>query len=382
MHVATLLSLSLLTPCIVAQHLPRDTGSASGEVRCQDGNTPARGATIHLIPLALLLADPAAPSPPSLKSVETQTDFQGTFSVAHLAPGAYLLDAQLAGYTNSLDLVRTVLDRLSADQRRKLLSTFPSLTIAPGSEAHQNLLLSRGGSVDGTVSVDTGGLIGPANVVATLVASPLLGAIELAGKSTPLYTRQSPLDDLGRFHIAGLPPGQYRLSIRLTESFLTPLIHDTALLGFKTARTGTAALTVYAPSALSRTEAKVVSVRDGDHIADANITIPMRTLHTIHGTVLRQGNPVSGINILLRHPDQTLIDTHDDQTVPDAITDENGAFTFNLLPSGPYRMSAMLFKHDGNANTSARLAELPIDLGDTDLPDLILNLPISTPPIR
>ena len=373
--VACLIALVLFSTAFAQQPLP-NTGSASGEVRCQDGNTPARKAGVSLVPLASLVADPALPASatsPAFYQANTETDFQGAFFFPSLAPGTYLINADLPGYSNTLELLRTVLGQVSPAQRRKLLSTFPSLTVTPGAEAHGTLVLTRGGSIDGSVFVDTGGLVGPNFVTATLVASSLLGSLDLTDAAAA-YIRQSPLDDLGRFHIAGLPPGRYLLSIGLVESYSPLLFSHHTLHSPRRGRNGTANLTVYFPSALSRSRAEPVLLRDGEHLTGKDIPIPMSTLHSIHGTLLEGGNPRSHAAVAIRPSLRTPGDPAV-TAIPDAISDANGAFTFDLVPSGAYLISARRFVQSGPVLSSQPEIEVPVTLGDTDIPDLLVSLP-------
>ena len=198
----------------------------------------------------------------------------------------------------------------------------------------------------------------------------------------PTFFRQGQLDDLGRFRIAGLPPGQYRLSLRLTESYLAPNIVNNQLLGFTTSRAGTGALTVYAPSVLSRAKATLLSVKNGDTLAGIDLTVPLRQLHTIRGTVLRQGNPVAGVSVMLRKPSQPLsLDSGDETLIPDAITGQDGVFVFDLVPSGPFRVIATSLHHT-TPGTPNPTTEATVTLGDSAPPDLLLTLPPSTPAHR
>jgi hypothetical protein len=91
------------------------------------------------------------------------------------------------------------------------------------------------------------------------------------------------VDDRGGYRIAGLPPGTYRLSVRITEAFFnahaTPGAHVSVTLS--TPRPGTAELIVFAPDSLKESSARLVTVGDGDEITAADITVPARLLHSI-----------------------------------------------------------------------------------------------------
>lgn len=375
-HHPALLALVAVSFISTAAQQKAPTGSATGEIRCQDGNTPARGAKVFLTPLSALISDKRDSSSPTAREETTETDFAGTYSISGLAPGTYILSANLPGYTIPLDYLRTVLGRLTPDQRRRVLATFPSVLVTPASEAHQNLVLTRGGSIEGSVSVDTGGLVGDNSVRATLVSSPVFGSIEGAGELPFSYVQGAQLDDLGHFRIAGLPPGSYLLSVSLKEHFMRAEIDHGQFLGLLPSRTGTANLELYPPSATSRAKAKLVTVRADERVTGADLVVPTRLLHSIGGIVLADGVPAAHVNVMLRRPDQPLDPTRDSSyPIPDAITDEKGAFRFDLVPSGPYKLTARRFDHSEGHPAAA--TELQISLGEADIPDLLVPVPSS-----
>ena len=63
------------------------SGSVEGRVICNDGNFPARGASVELIPLARLLPNEASGSGPSQASPATSSDFAGVYILPAVEPG-------------------------------------------------------------------------------------------------------------------------------------------------------------------------------------------------------------------------------------------------------------------------------------------------------
>lgn len=329
----------LFTFCIASMKAQKDGrsgefGTVEGYVICSDGNVPARQATVRLIPLATLLPDSHSSVSGGQTEVETSTDFNGYYTFPAVASGTYIIDVRSNGYADDLDLVRLVLERFNREQKQNLLSIFPQIAVASFSSVSKNVNIHRGGIIAGRVSVDIGGVPGTTKVTATLVASSILGDLTTPeSRKAPSFSRSATTDDRGNFRIAGLPAGKYRLSVRLTEAYFELAPGNGATPTLRPRRIGTAELVVFAPQTIEQSEASLIEVRDGDEIADANIAIPMRTLHSIEGTVLRSGIPLPGVAIAIQRAG------HDMQPA-NAVSDSNGRFRFDLLPDGAYALWA------------------------------------------
>jgi hypothetical protein len=314
-----------------------DTGSVEGHLMCSDGNVPVRRATVRLIPLSSFLPTGHNAGQETSKTLESLTDFDGIYVFPTVPSGDYIVEARSPGYANDLDLVRLVIDRFSPEQKVKLLSSFPEVTVKSFGAVRKDVTIHRAGAVSGQVSVDTGGTLAQSNVEAILVSSPILGNIDSQEKSnTQTFSRQSAIDDRGEFRIAGLPPGEYRLRVRLSEAYFDALPVSTSHgteVRMRSQRIGTAALTVYAPSAIDISDAKLIEIRDGDEISNSDIAIPLGQLHSVTGTVVKGGKVVPGARVTIQrngHPVQPS----------EALSDENGSFRFDLLPAATYTLSA------------------------------------------
>jgi hypothetical protein len=345
----------------------KETGSVEGHIRCNDGNVPARRATVLLIPLGNLLRNGESTSPDQ-KPLGSTTDFDGYYIFPSVPPGIYLVDARSEGYSNDLDLIRLVLDRFTAEQKNQVLSTFPQVLVRGFASTRQDVVLRRDGAITGRVTVDTGGTIGLTNVTATLVSSPLLGGLLPEGRHTPAFSRNGATDDRGNFRIAGLPAGTYRLSVHLTESYFVASVtsqsgNDVTL---KPQRPGTAELTVFAPATIESAQAKLVDLREGDEVPDSDITIPLRTLHSIVGTVVQGGNPVSGAVISIQR--------HGQEVQPlNAISDVNGSFRFDLLPADTYLLQATYPELAGVPKGHGK-GQATVVVGDSDVVDAVVQI--------
>jgi hypothetical protein len=347
------------------------SASVEGNVLCNDGNFPARGATVSLVSLTSLLPPTDGAKGEPLDSPKGETDFNGYYLIPHVRPGVYIIDARKDGYNNDLDLVRMVLKRFSPDDQKKLLATFPQVTVAGDGTMREDLVLRRGGAISGRVTVDSGGTLKPIPVTATLVSSSLTGDTAGSGdQQEPAYARNAMTDDRGVYRIAGLPQGKYLLQIRTTESFYVVVPSGGMPVAIPT-RAGTGELTLFAPEALTKTDAKLVSIGDGDELQGVDIVLPMRKLHSIGGTVTQGGVAVSRswLNVLR---DGKKAMNYSAMTTPD------GSYRFDLLPSGAYTVEAYSPGSE-DSDVHAIRKTITVQLGDDDVLDANLDLPTQAP---
>lgn len=388
------------------------TGSVEGRVICSDGNVPARGATVELIPLSNLL--PREPSyrpsstmrrnlqqlavsaPRRVKFVwplKSRTDFNGNYALASVPAGTYVVYASEAGYSSDFPLVRKVLDQFTNEQREKLLANFPEVTLEAGGTASKNVVIYRGGAISGRVIIDTGGTPGKTVVTAAMVSSDLLGDMNDSERKKPLhFALTGTTDDRGVYRIAGLPSGTYRIQVELIEKF-----YSQHLGNFSPSRTGTAGLTVFAPDALQQRDAKLVKVEAGDELSDIDITVPMSRLHSISGTITQGGEPLARGFVSLapqgqKHDEADSNSFNDDSyqevcTVTgmvcanganDATTMPDGSYRFDLVPPGTYTIKAQLrptFTESANGHSAAASAKITIQVNDRDVLDANIDIP-------
>jgi hypothetical protein len=367
---ATIALLCFSVCCTIFVQAQQASGSVTGYITCNDGNFPARGATVELIPLGRLL--PGASANSTANSQTTTTDFSGSYEFWSVDPGTYILNAKFDGYSDDLKLVWSALDHYSADDRRKLLASFPQVTIKPASSARQDLVLRRAASISGRVSVDLGGTAGKRVVTASLMSGGLDGTLSNDSKATsPSYSHSALTDDRGYYRIAGLPPGKYRLSVTLKQSYFGVKPGGGANIVFEPQRPGVAELTVFAPDALEEVGAKPVEVKDGDEITGADITVPARLLHSIGGTLMQGGTPIGGINVSVQRRDGS-VQGYESISMPD------GSYRFDMLPPGTYTIRAkpMSSSSVGSSGPNERpvWGQVVIQLNDTDVPDANLDL--------
>ena len=342
------------------------TGSVEGHVFCSDGNVPARGADVHLIPLESLLKQSDGAKRMPLQAQNSSTDFDGDYVFPTVAAGSYVVYVAMNGYSSDFPLIRKVLGRFALDDQKKLLAEFPQVTVG-GGLAREDVVIHRGAAIMGRVSVDTGGIPEPTSVKATLVSSDLLGDVESVPGQKPIeFAVSGQIDDRGAYRIAGLPAGRYRLQVRLSESFYRVFLNDNKI-AVKPMRMGTGGVTVFAPDALTERDAKLVRVGDGDELSGVNLTVPMSRLHSIGGIVTQGGEPLAGAVLDIWSQGHKVMDS-------EAITTSDGGYRYDMLPAGTYTI--VVGRMDHAASPAHAEGRITIQVGDNDIADANIDVPI------
>jgi hypothetical protein len=139
-------------------------------------------------------------------------------------------------------------------------------------------------------------------------------------------------DDLGRFRLAGLAPGEYVVVATLQATGQMGL---GASADFKKL-SAISPLVVYAPEAFHRAEAKPVAVQGADDRRDVAVTLRLGGLHTVSGRV-ESAEDRHGIN----SGGVRLTDAKDPDFTRSASVDATGNYTLRFVPAGTYTLSIM-----------------------------------------
>lgn len=341
-------------------------GAVEGHVFCNDGNVPARGADVHLIPLDSLLKKSDDEKKVPLQAQDSSTDFGGNYVFPSVAAGTYVVYIAKNGYSSDFPLIRKVLGRFALDDQKKLLAEFPQVTVG-GGMARKDVVIHRGAAIMGRVTVDTGGIPEPTSVTATMVSSDLLGDVEgMPGQKPIEFSVSGQIDDRGAYRIAGLPAGTYRLQVRLSESYYRVFLNDSKI-AVKAMRVGTGGVTVFAPDALTERNAKLVRVGDGDELSGADITIPLSRLYSIGGIVTQGGEPLAGAILDIWSQGHKVMDS-------EATTMPDGGYRYDILPSGTYTI--VVGRMGKAASPGHAEGQITIQVGDSDIPDANIDVPL------
>ena len=257
----------------------------------------------------------------------TNAGLDGTYRIAGVKPGTYYVHAQVPGYVDPY-VQFSPEDFSSTDPAtRARIAALPVVRI--GSEADSasvTLHLQRGGAVSGRVSFDDGspapgwavwalhaGELGEAD----LVLSPGLQSTSAKEMGKPVAVT----DDRGVFRIAGLPDGQYDLRADMGALPRGLTGSDAGLAG------SGVRIAVYSGNGLIASGVKPIEVHQGEERADADLVIPMGSLHTLAGrvTAAEDAHPLNMGTVLL----STKQDSHLQAKAP---VRRDGTFEFEDLP--------------------------------------------------
>jgi hypothetical protein len=371
----TILGLALflainLPAILVAQQTPYVVGSTvTGRVFCADSNAPARFAKVllkstqgdhsgeefmkrftdNLQKIAAKNTDNSssktdAPIPADKQKAldagakgmtlaldmmnATTVGLDGGFSFSGVKPGTYYVHVLFGGYIDQYAQF-TDEDFSSTDPAvRARLAQIPTVTVSGTDSAHAEVRLERGAAISGRILYDDGSPAagwalsvvkpGSSASVADSANAAMSQALAMSGAA-----QLSKTDDLGRYRIAGLAPGNYAILASLTAP--SPGINATNIGDGGTGIN----LAVYSGSTFSRSDAKALFVAAGEENTGGDITIPSHALHNISGHVYAK----SDAHTLNVGEVKLTSKTNAALQMTAAIRDD-GSFHFEYLPSG------------------------------------------------
>lgn len=243
---------------------PSGAGGIRGRVVAADTGAPTRGALVTIATRGMLLT--------------IYTDARGRYELRDLAPGSYSLRAEPNRY--QAQFFSPNLPRSSA------VVVPPRVAVFDGqiSEA-EDLKLPRAGAIVGRIVDERGDPI--SNVQVT--------ALHPADRSGFAYYPSQASDDLGRYRIFHLPPGEYLIVAR-TLGGIGPIVQGQSL-GF---------IETYYPGTQARDEAVRVHVRAGEETAAGDLQLTPARMVSVSGLVLdSHGAPA---------PSRTTISLNDDSS--------------------------------------------------------------------
>jgi hypothetical protein len=330
----------LLGTVTLAAQTPRDrpgtpaatgTASISGRmtIATTTGVAPVRRARVVLEGGAL--GDPAS----------TDTDTDGRYRFDKLPAGSYRVTGEKAGFT---PVVR--------DPRRAFEKT-PLFDVAAGQAVTRDLQMQRGAAIEGQLLKDNGD---PAiNIVVSAVR---VGYSELG--RTPIAVKQARTNDLGRFRIHSLPPGDYLVDaapdpLEAANQIRTPGPRLPAL-----ART-------YFPGGPRLEDGRVVTVAVGQELSSIDFTMTTMTVSAIGGGVFNAaGEPHKGAFARLQRVGGAVGEVRGFSSI------ESNTFDFQTVPpgdfwlmgvarpaSGPLEFGAMRIRTEGVDQPNLRVVTQP-----------------------
>ena len=338
---ASFLIAGLLLPMIqLGPAYAQDAGPAGvveGRIICNDSGLPARGAHVSLIP-------PPGKERSRLPSFNGTSDPDGYYSFAGVPPGEYFVEVGAPGYTDDVVLVLSVWSRFSEGRQKEVLGDLPRVTVKNG-RALENVVIRRGGAINGHVRFSDGGAPIRASVRVTMVSRDLLGPADADGRFEPLEFASSRAvpDDRGAYRIAGLPKGKYVVTMQMPQ------------------------LQMFAPDAFEQSDAKEIAVDEGDELSDVDITIPTQ-LHSISGTITRGGSPIGSAALFLSRTG--------DQGNRNGEIRSDGSYRFEMLRPGTYTIQVVYPEYGSEDRTPRVEKVIKVVVGEGDVTDANVDLPV------
>ena len=353
---------------LVPQAPPRDrpataptAGSVvSGRVFAEATGAPIQDALVMLAPASVPIDGWSASSFGGGRGFRidsgysAQTDVAGGFVITGVEPGVYRLVAR-PGPFGGRYLAAGYLAVRAGDSGKPVV-------VRNGDRlAGMDIALPPAAAVEGRVIDENG---------EPLSMMPVVAARIMAGSDEPQRVRHPPVftDDLGRYRIYGLEPGEYIVAtegwhiVTTTPSLAIPRPRPSlalpCVLGFAA---------TFHPSVASDSAAQRIRLTAGRDASGIDILVARAHLVDVSGTVLdSRGVPASATNGLLSR------NTLSSEGSYPFHTDADGRFRVRELDPGNYRL---LVGRGGAVNGRVEYADLPLSVAGT-----IEGLVVSTQP--
>lgn len=329
-----------------------------GRVVYDDTGRPVRRARV------LLLEDGSTTGP----GQRALTNAQGEFEIDQVAAGRYFIVVEGPGLLTPYSFLNLEGQADNEIDFNAFRTQFETVTIDGRSEAHVEVRARRGGSITGRVTYDNGD---PAiNVRVTLLRRQQGRVREYMGGVGTDSNGTVPTDDRGIYRFAGLPPGEYLVSVaeQIVHGDGSTTRDDDEQSDVPSAADGGTPLVVtYYPSTITIKEAGAIKLEASEEHAGVDITLVERGLYTLAGVVRdhKTGQPVAGVHLGIHlkageAEEMPLIIDHN------TVTDEQGRWQFNELPDGLYvlRIQPQLEINPAATETYRRALQAAVEARD------------------
>jgi hypothetical protein len=294
------------------------------------------GTPVQNVQLTLVNAGQAVPG---VGSVSTRADGDGKFRLANVAPGQYTLMARAAaggprggrgaaqgrGAAAVIGRGQETTDRLWAAL---------DLTVDGRNLSNVSLSLQQGLTISGRIAFDASAKQPPPDLTRLRVnAVPADAAGQARGLASPANGR---VEASGRFTIAGVVPGRYRLTASGAGagwSLESAVVDSQDTLDFP------------------------VEVKPGQAITSAVITFTDRQSALTGSLRDERGQPATGYTLIL-YPEDQRFWTAQSRRIRTARPATDGTFTFGNVPPGDYRIVPVLDAEPGSWYDPAYLQQI------------------------
>jgi 5-hydroxyisourate hydrolase-like protein (transthyretin family) len=315
------------------------TGKISGQVVALDSGRPIANAQLRLIRW-----EGGRGSQTSVRS-----DAQGHFEFAKLMAGQYQVNVTAERYLS-----------LEFGQRGPL-DTGRRIDLADGQVFDKaDFTLPRTSAIDGQVFDEFGDPV-PGITIQVARVEFAVGARRLMPVGSASGNR--PTDDLGRFRIFNLPPGDYYL-LALSGAFVMDPTQSADSAGFAP---------TYFPGTTLPTDAQPVHLGVGQDVAGVTFALHPAPMATIAGRVVNEtGKPIPGATVMLAQLHNNDVLT---QILARAGTSADGGFEYRNVAPGSYVLQAFGPPVGGGNLGRSEFGYLTTIVNGRDLRDLQVIVP-------
>jgi hypothetical protein len=335
-HFASLLCTAILLVAFFAHAQGGDTGTVMGHVYCADTQKPARFANVRLQSLDSQIG--------RFGGGFATTGSDGSFRITGVAPGDYYADVMMPGYIQPLRGMLNDMADLSQADRDRITAQLTRVSVTANQTANVQVMIYRGGTINGSVSFDDGGPAAGVAVQALILPVSAGSAQTSTSTQQATFAAFSRTDDRGQFRLTGLTDGTYIVLAAPRSIF-----------------------PIYYGNTIERSHAKKLDVHAGDEATGADIQIPVVGMHRVSGVVTSQqdGHPLARASVQLR------LSSGDNGTIS-AMTASDGSFTFNAVPDGQFTL-LVLNAYDPTTHAGYASSGQAVEVSGTDVTDVVVN---------
>ncbi len=269
------------------------------------------------------------------------TNAYGEFQVKDVPAGSYFVMVDAPGIITPIsfiDIEEAEREKINFDEIRK---NFTEITVDGTNNQTIKVRARRGGAINGKVTYADGD---PAiNVRVNVIRKK-------DGRESRIITNINPstffgiqTDDRGMYRMAGLPPGEYTISVVETVDHTDGRGGREEYWGNMNWFGANSLLVTYYPSTTNPGEAATVQVDAGQEQNEVNISLVERALHKISGTLVarRDNKPLPSVRISIKSKtDRNSSNLGGYMALGNSqTTDEQGRFSFNEIPDGAYTLT-------------------------------------------
>lgn len=302
---------------------PAPTGSVSGTVMCSDTQRPARFVQVMLVPVPTgSYEDRGRGGFGGFGGgTSARTGIDGTFTMPQVPVGDYFVMASAVGYVSERALAQAVAN--AGGDPTAVMAKVPVVHVSSQSASAVTVTLERGGAIAGKVQWEDGSAASGVMVSVVPVAKQVALPAELSSLRSFGGTTAT-TDDRGAFRLTGLAGGDY---------YVQTTIEQRGQFGGM-GRGYPVTVRVYAPNAFRKTEAKPITVTQGDDRTDVAMVLDFNALHTVSGHVTSSspGQTVASGSV-------TLTDATDSTLSMNTQIAADGSFSVPYVPAGTYTLS-------------------------------------------